>query len=105
MKSLDDEVKTVKLMIGLYCRHHHGTEGLCAECRELADYAESRIKACPYGGGKPACSRCPIHCYKPEMRKKITDVMRFAGPTMAWRHPVMAIRHLAGLKGDIARKT
>ncbi len=103
IKSLDEEVKTVKLMIGLYCRLHHGGAELCDSCRELADYAEKRIMACPYGGEKPACSHCPIHCYKPEMRKRITEVMRFSGPRMTWRHPIRAARHLAGLKGSYAK--
>lgn len=103
MKSLDREIRTVKLMIGIYCRaHHHGKE-LCDSCRELAAYAEARIRACPYGEKKPACSHCPIHCYKPEMKKRITEVMRFSGPKMTWRHPVTAIRHLIGLKGSYDR--
>jgi hypothetical protein len=105
MKSLAKEAQTVRVMIGLYCRHHHGGTGLCDDCRNLADYAEARIRACPHGGAKPACSHCPIHCYKPEMRNKITEVMRFAGPRMTLRHPVLAIRHLAGLKGSYGRKS
>jgi len=35
-----------------------------------------------------------VHCYKPEMRERIRGVMRFAGPRMALRHPLLAVRHL-----------
>lgn len=29
---------------------------------------------------KTFCSNCKVHCYKPEMREKIRDVMRFPAP-------------------------
>ncbi|MBW6485496.1 MAG: nitrous oxide-stimulated promoter family protein [Syntrophobacterales bacterium] len=103
MKSLDKEVKTVKLMIGLYCRGRHGAKEPCESCRELAGYAEARIRGCRYKEKKPACSQCPIHCYKKEMRGRITEVMRFAGPRMTWRHPVLAFQHLTGRKGSYER--
>jgi len=37
------------------------------------------------------------------MRGRITEVMRFAGPRMTWRHPLLAIQHLAGRKGSYER--
>ena len=43
---------------------------------------------------KTFCSNCKVHCYKPEMREKIRDVMRFSGPRMLFVHPVAAIRHV-----------
>lgn len=43
---------------------------------------------------KPICARCPIHCYKPVMRERIREMMRYAGPRMLRRHPILAIRHL-----------
>lgn len=81
-------------MVAMYCRRHHGGSTLCESCAELVDYADSRLERCPYGGDKPACSDCPIHCYRPEPREKMREVMRFAGPWMLWRHPYLAIRHL-----------
>ena len=41
-----------------------------------------RLDGCKFGNDKPACKRCPIHYYKPEMREKIRSVMRWAGPRM-----------------------
>jgi hypothetical protein len=82
-------------MVAMYCAHHHGTTArLCDACAELADYADGRLDRCPYGAAKPACTKCPIHCYKPEPLGKMREVMRFAGPRMLGRHPYLAIRHL-----------
>jgi hypothetical protein len=100
-KPLKREYKTIEAMISLFCRERHGTKKgeLCPACRELLDYVHSRLDKCPYQEQKPTCAQCPIHCYKPAMREQIRDVMRYAGPRMFKRHPVLAIRHLLnGLK-------
>lgn len=89
---LERERQTVAAMIGIYCADHHGAV-LCRDCRELAAYASCRLDRCPFGADKPTCARCPIHCYKPEMRQRIRAVMRYAGPRMAYRHPWLALRH------------
>lgn len=91
---LDREWRTVLAMIRLYCRAHHGGRHLCAECRTLREYASGRLSMCPFGNDKPTCVDCPVHCYAPAMRERIREVMRFAGPRMLWRHPVLAVRHL-----------
>ncbi len=88
------ESRTVGYMIEMYCRAHHGGRGLCDECREMLEYARRRLEKCPYGEGKTACNRCPVHCYRKEMREKIRTVMRYAGPRMIYRHPAAAVRHL-----------
>ncbi len=102
MKPSEWEIKTVKNMIAIYCRGvHGGGDALCEECRALASYAEQRTRKCPFGEGKPACGRCPIHCYKPQMKERIGKVMRYAGPKMIYRHPIMAIRHLIVAKRPV----
>ena len=90
------EKKTALAMIRLYCRDHHGSRGgaFCPECRSLRDYAFCRLDRCPFGNDKPTCAKCPIHCYKPIMRERIRAVMRYAGPRMLFRHPVLALLHL-----------
>jgi hypothetical protein len=80
-------------MIGMYCHAHHGSKG-CAECNDLEAYAMARLDKCPFGEGKTVCSLCPVHCYKPEMRQRVREVMRYAGPRMMKSHPAMAITHL-----------
>jgi len=83
-------------MIRLRCRdlHRPGDEGLCDDCRDLVRYAEERLAKCPFGEKKPTCARCPVHCYRPGMREKIREVMRYAGPRMLREHPVLALMHL-----------
>jgi hypothetical protein len=98
------EEKTISVIVRLFCRDHHGVceGGLCAECAELLDYARQRLAKCPFGAEKGACSKCEIHCYKADMRERIRGVMRYAGPRMLRRHPVLAIMHL--LQKGVSRK-
>jgi len=90
------EKRTVETMIRLLCRDVHGSrnDALCAGCAELLAYAMARLDHCVFGADKPKCAGCPVHCYKPAMREKIQTVMRYAGPRMLVRHPVMALGHV-----------
>ena len=82
-------------MIRIYCRGKHGTErGLCRECSSLQGYAWNRLQKCPFQEGKTTCAKCPVHCYRPEMREQIRKVMRYAGPRMLLRHPIMTLWHM-----------
>jgi len=91
---LSREGKTLLTMISMYCSSRHGSTDSCRECDALGDYAISRLDKCPFGEGKTVCSLCLVHCYKPEMRQKIREAMRYAGPRMMPRHPLMAINHI-----------
>jgi hypothetical protein len=89
------EARTIEAMIEIYCRDHHGTRGeLCAECEALMDYAGVRLEKCPYQENKTTCVKCPVHCYKPAMRERVREVMRYSGPRMVLRHPYLALMHL-----------
>ncbi|MHA1718220.1 MAG: nitrous oxide-stimulated promoter family protein [Promethearchaeota archaeon] len=95
VRRLIRERKTISIMIKSYCSsHHHTKEKLCDECQVLLDYAIIRIDSCPFSENKPTCEKCLIHCYKPEKREKIREVMRYAGPRMLLKHPILAIGHL-----------
>jgi hypothetical protein len=100
---LERERNTVSAMIFIHCQGKHGAprSQLCEECTLLHDYAMERVAACRYGDEKPTCRKCPVHCYKPEMREKIRTLMRYAGPRMLFKHPRLAFRHLL----DGAKKT
>jgi len=93
---IEREKKTVGLMIRLYCRRAEGNRELCNSCRDLLEYALSRLEQCPYGEKKPACKKCSVHCYKPQYREEIRKVMRFSGSRMILHDPIAAIRHLVG---------
>lgn len=103
------EQRVVTEMIRLYCRKHHKgadgvtangvtangvTDGLCAECRELAAYASMRSEKCPFMEQKTFCSNCRVHCYQPQKREQIRKVMRYSGPRMLCVHPWMAVWHM-----------
>ena len=89
-----EEKRTVHLMIGVYCRHYHGGKGLCEACQSLVDYCDQRLDHCKFGEDKTTCKKCPVHCYKTDMREKIREVMRYSGPRMLFHYPLEAIRHL-----------
>ena len=103
-KKCEREKKVVALMIRLYCRKQHGGKAeLCSECKTLTEYAELRSDKCPFMENKTFCSNCRVHCYKPDMREKIREVMRFSGPRMILYHPIMAIRHVIESKREKRR--
>ncbi len=95
------EARTIESMIQIYCHRKCGrhtadgtSKGLCTECQELFDYAVVRLNKCPFQEEKSTCANCKVHCYKPEMRERIRDVMRYSGPFMLYRHPYLAFMHL-----------
>jgi hypothetical protein len=73
--------------------------GTCGRCTSFLAYADARLDHCPYGEEKPTCANCPIHCYKREPREFAREVMRYAGPRMLLRHPVLAVLHLVDGRG------
>lgn len=94
LSRIDREKRTVGEMIAIYCRSRHGSGvALCPECSSLADYVDIRLDRCPYSFQKPACADCPIHCYQAGKRAMIKDVMRYSGPRMLYRHPILALFH------------
>ena len=106
-RRLAREEKTIAAMIALYCRDHHAVgaagldgsagqagDGLCPECAGLLDYARLRLEKCRYGADKPTCANCETHCYRPAMRERVRVVMRYSGPRMLKRHPMLAVAHL-----------
>lgn len=93
------EKNTVAASIRIYCRGMHKTKkGLCVECGSLLEYVHLRLDKCPFGENKPVCAKCPIHCYKADIRQKIIVVMRYSSRRMLYRHPILALRHIILLK-------
>jgi hypothetical protein len=93
-KRLARERQTIAAMVGCYCEDHHATRAaLCPACRELLDYAAVRLERCRFGMEKPVCAKCPVHCYQRARREQVQAVMRYAGPRMLWRHPILSLRH------------
>lgn len=98
MPKASRERRTLEAMTEMFCaaRHRNGPKdaaGLCPFCAETLAYARERASSCRYGSKKPVCSRCTTHCYRADMRDRIREMMRYAGPRMLFRHPVLAAAH------------
>lgn len=94
---LKQDLRTLALFIRVYCREKHGEESkrvvhredhdlrklagrpvaLCPECAKLLAHSFYKRTNCPMQP-KPACKRCPCHCYHPKYRARIREVMRFS---------------------------
>ena len=57
-------------------------------------YAGHRLARCRFGQSKPTCAHCTVHCYERSRREQIRTVMRYSGPRMTARHPILALAHL-----------
>ncbi|WP_270942530.1 nitrous oxide-stimulated promoter family protein [Romboutsia lituseburensis] len=96
MSRIDKEKKTLSSMIHIYCNKKHGHKKgeLCQECSELLEYAYKRLDSCKFGEEKTFCAKCPIHCYKKDMKLKIKEVMKFSGPRLIFYDPIEVIKHI-----------
>jgi len=93
---VEDEKKTVGIMITMYCNAYHNTNNneLCNDCNSLLNYAIMRIDDCVFEVNKPTWEKCPVHCYEQDQRDNIKKIMRYSGPRMLFRHPILTIKHL-----------
>ena len=93
MKKIEREKRTIEFMIGFYCRHKLHSDKITADYAELLAYAQKRLDNCVFGNAKGTCKKCPIHCYKKEMRQRMREVMRWSGPRMLLYAPHLAVAH------------
>ncbi|MGA1863172.1 nitrous oxide-stimulated promoter family protein [Deferribacter thermophilus] len=84
-KRVKKDAKILKKFIKVYCKKNHLKKGVavykdgyCKDCFELLQYALKRNEKCPLDP-KPQCKHCHIHCYKPEYRQKIKEIMKYSG--------------------------
>ena len=90
---IENEKNVIALMIRMYCRKNHETDELCNECGELTQFAFQKIDSCRLGLEKPKCNNCKVHCFGVKNREAIRTIMRYAGPRMTYRHPIIALKH------------
>ncbi|NLS56158.1 nitrous oxide-stimulated promoter family protein [Hafnia alvei] len=88
------EKLTIRKMISLYQRRCPDAQRDNQHYDNLYAYAVKRLDRCVFGAEKPACKQCPVHCYQPAKREEMKQIMRWSGPRMLWRHPILTIRHL-----------
>src|SRR5690606_11128491 len=91
---LTREWKTMTAMVRIYCNDRHGADPTdCAECSQFLEYAHTRLERCRFGAAKPTCTNCPVHCYQRARRDQVREIMRYAGPRMLFRHPLLSLFH------------
>ncbi|UJD95861.1 nitrous oxide-stimulated promoter family protein [Lelliottia amnigena] len=93
-KRISREKETISKMIALYETQCPQASRDPGHYQALNAYADKRLDKCVFGEEKPACKQCPVHCYQPAKREEMKQVMRWAGPRMLWRHPLLTVRHL-----------
>ncbi len=94
MDRIEEEKRVVAKMVEIYCRHKEHNKCLCKDCNELLEYSFRCLSHCRQGNAKPPCRESTIHCYSPEMREKMRQVMRYSGPRMLLFAPTDALQHL-----------
>lgn len=91
----EKEKENMCRMVKIYCNKNHKTKKtLCDECQKVLEYSNFRTEKCPHMQTKTFCAFCETQCYKPDMKEKVRDIMRFSGPRSIMYHPVSAISHL-----------
>ncbi len=59
-----------------------GSSDLCPACSKLLAHAFAKRVRCPLDP-KPACKHCSAHCYQPQYREDIRNIMRYSGRRLA----------------------
>ena len=87
--------RTIEAMVRIYCSDQHTTrDEICENCNRLLTYARNRLDTCPFQANKPTCNHCKVHCYSKTRQYEIRKVMRYSGPRMLFRYPLLSLWHL-----------
>lgn len=70
---------------------------LCKECAGLLEHGMQKRALCSLDP-KPACKNCHIHCYPPEYRQRIREIMAYSGKKMVLRGRLDYLWHYYFLK-------
>lgn len=96
MNHKEMDILTLRNLFGIYCRKNHAPEKgvLCSSCQSELKYAVHKTKICTEKDMGKTCSECRVHCFEPEHREKIREIMRFSGPRLMWSHPLLSMRYV-----------
>ena len=94
----DKDRSTLEAIGRIYCNAHHkdapkDQAGLCVQCRETVDRTLERTASCPFGH-EGNCQDCAVHCQRGESQQRVREMMSYAAPRMAFRHPLMTFEYL-----------
>ncbi len=91
---IDQEKDTLQKMVTLYCRHRLKVKYIPESYEQLIAYAFRQLERCRWGAKKPNCHQCKVHCYAPDKRRQVREIMKWAGPRMIIYAPMKAMRYL-----------
>lgn len=69
-----------------------GQSTICSDCMALLEHGIRKRNLCPLNP-KPTCRKCHIHCYSPEYRQKIREIMSFSGRKLLLRGRIDYLWH------------
>jgi hypothetical protein len=100
VSEVEKDILILMDFIQIYCdtKHKDRTKkienevSLCKECHEVLSYSSWRREICPLDP-KPTCKKCKIHCYIPEQREKIKEIMRHSGKVLIKRGRLDLLLH------------
>lgn len=90
-----EEMHMIEVMIKLYYSKNESIADI--EENRMLTYALKRLQYCQFGEEKTTCKKCPVHCYQPRYKEQMKQIMRYSGPRMLVKHPVLTVKH--GLRG------
>lgn len=92
------DIKVIARFTEVWCagQHHDGKQPLtvcpgvppltlCPDCTAFLQYAVKKRLCCPLEAEKPTCRRCRIHCYAPQQRALVKQIMAWSGRRMILR--------------------
>lgn len=94
----DKDRRTMEAIGKIYCQGNHpcrekDAQGMCPDCRRSIEHTLERAAACPREHAIN-CEDCAIHCQRDMARQQIRQIMAYAAPRMALRHPIMTFGYL-----------
>ena len=104
------DVRTLVTFVKIFCKAKHadqpqvlvpgrveelagGPVQVCAQCAKLLQHAVVKRTHCQRDP-KPDCKHCPTHCYAPQYRGQIRQVMMFSGRHLLLRGRLDYLWHL-----------
>ncbi|MHC4472071.1 MAG: nitrous oxide-stimulated promoter family protein [Planctomycetota bacterium] len=111
VREISGDLKVLGKFVETYCKHHHdaprapfrmsgidlsptklGRRRVCEDCRRLLAHAVVKRARCPLDP-KPACRLCTVHCYSPDYRQQVREVMKFSGRHLILRGHLHLLFH------------
>lgn len=98
-KQQKSDIKLIGKFVEIYCAGKHGASDrstvtlpgglgsrtICPSCAAFLEYAVTKRMKCPLEAEKPTCKRCRIHCYAPQQRQLVREIMSYSGRKLILR--------------------